>query len=162
MSLPLPLLFSPPAFLLPLPFLLPVPLPQETLINTPSPSFRSFYPTYATIYQTGVFISRSSLPLLRIHNLYLPSLLQILNLLLLIAQALFDFIPSVWIVFAVVFWEGLLGGAVYVNTFAEVGERYVILSFLLVSLLLTCSPRLVRICYGQYVSRFSGLEIGLS
>lgn len=27
-----------------------------------------------------------------------------------------------WLVFAVVFWEGLLGGAVYVNTFAEIME----------------------------------------
>ncbi len=38
-------------------------------------------------------------------------------------QSLFDFIPSVWIVFAIVFWEGLLGGAVYVNTFAEISDR---------------------------------------
>ena len=30
---------------------------------------------------------------------------------------------GVWMVFAVVFWEGLLGGAVYVNTFAEITER---------------------------------------
>lgn len=29
---------------------------------------------------------------------------------------------AVWIVIAVVFWEGLLGGAVYVNTFAAVAE----------------------------------------
>lgn len=31
--------------------------------------------------------------------------------------------PSVYVVFIVVFWEGLLGGAVYVNTFAEIMER---------------------------------------
>ena len=30
---------------------------------------------------------------------------------------------GVWIVFAIVFWEGLLGGAVYVNTFAEIMEK---------------------------------------
>lgn len=29
---------------------------------------------------------------------------------------------GVWVVMGVVFWEGLLGGAVYVNTFAAVGE----------------------------------------
>ena len=28
-----------------------------------------------------------------------------------------------WIVMALVLWEGLLGGAVYVNTFAEITER---------------------------------------
>ena len=90
-----------------------------------STSFRSFYPTYALLYQAGVFISRSSTPFLRLHNLYLPSLLQCLNLVLLTMQSLFDFIPNVWIIFLIIFWEGLLGGAVYVNTFAEVGERYV-------------------------------------
>ena len=26
-------------------------------------------------------------------------------------------------VFAIIFWEGLLGGLVYVNTFAEISER---------------------------------------
>jgi len=40
----------------------------------------------------------------------------------LILQALFNFIPSVWMIFAIIFWEGLLGGAVYVNTLAEISE----------------------------------------
>ncbi|KAG4029326.1 hypothetical protein MFRU_016g00800 [Monilinia fructicola] len=98
------------------------------LFLTPSPgnpfsTYRSFYPVYGFIYQLGVFISRSSTPFYRIHNLYLPSFLQIANLLLLISQALWFWIPSVWIIFLIVFWEGLLGGAVYVNTFAEIMER---------------------------------------
>ena len=38
-------------------------------------------------------------------------------------HALLNFIPSVYVVFLVVFWEGLLGGAVYVNTFAEIIEN---------------------------------------
>ncbi|KGQ07547.1 Protein btn-1 [Beauveria bassiana D1-5] len=33
------------------------------------------------------------------------------------------FLPSVYIVFIIVFWEGLLGGAVYVNCFAEIMEN---------------------------------------
>ncbi|KAK4693699.1 battenin, partial [Lecanoromycetidae sp. Uapishka_2] len=93
------------------------------LASTPFKHFRAFYPTYNAIYQSGVFISRSSTPFVRLHNLYLPSLLQCLNLAILVLQALFDFIPSVWIVFAIVFWEGLLGGAVYVNTFAEISDN---------------------------------------
>lgn len=28
-----------------------------------------------------------------------------------------------YIVFAIIFWEGLLGGAVYVNTFTEIMDR---------------------------------------
>lgn len=46
-----------------------------------------------------------------------------INLALLTAHALFDFIPSVYIVFAIVFWEGLLGGLVYVSTFAEITDN---------------------------------------
>lgn len=93
------------------------------LPSTPFTAYRSFYPLYAFLYQLGVFISRSSTPFFRLHNLYTPSLLQCLNLALLSLHSIYFFIPSVWIVFIVVFWEGLLGGAVYVNTFAEIMER---------------------------------------
>ena len=105
------------------------PLLLFRLSETPLPDYRSFYPLYATIYQTGVFISRSSTPFCRIHNLYIPSFLQAANLCLLLTHAMFNFLPNIWFVILVVFWEGLLGGAVYVNTFAEVldnteqGER---------------------------------------
>ena len=97
------------------------------LPSTPFRTYRAFYPAYSTIYQAGVFVSRSSTPFLRLHNLYLPSLLQCLNVILFLAQALWPWgesgwMGSVWVVFAVVFWEGLLGGGVYVNTFAEIGE----------------------------------------
>ena len=57
------------------------------------------------------------------HNLYLPSFLQCANLAILILHALFDFLPNVHVVFAIVFWEGLLGGLVYVNTFAEITDN---------------------------------------
>ncbi|KAK4121915.1 batten's disease protein Cln3 [Parathielavia appendiculata] len=93
------------------------------LEQSPFSEFREFYPFYGFLYQLGVFISRSSTPFIRIHHLYLPSLLQVVNLILLTLHALFNFLPSVYLVFVVVFWEGLLGGAVYVNTFAEIMER---------------------------------------
>ncbi|KAL5340763.1 CLN3 protein-domain-containing protein [Aspergillus crustosus] len=93
------------------------------LEESPFAHFRAFYPAYNAIYQVGVFVSRSSTPFFRIHDLYLPSFLQIINLVVLTLQALFGFIPNVYIVFLVVFWEGLLGGLVYVNTFAEIGDR---------------------------------------
>lgn len=93
------------------------------LSSTPFSHYRSFYPLYAFLYQLGVFISRSSSPFIRLHNLYLPSLLQCLNLALLLTHSVYFFIPSVWIVFGIIFWEGLLGGAVYVNTFAEIMEK---------------------------------------
>ncbi|TGZ81337.1 batten's disease protein Cln3 [Ascodesmis nigricans] len=93
------------------------------LPSTPFTHYRDFYPFYNTLYQLGVFISRSSTPFIRIHALYPPALLQLVNLALLTAHALWTFIPNVYVVFAVVFWEGLLGGAVYVNTFAEITEK---------------------------------------
>ncbi|KAK0642934.1 batten's disease protein Cln3 [Cercophora newfieldiana] len=93
------------------------------LEQSPFSEFRDFYPFYGFLYQLGVFIARSSSPFVRIHHLYLPSLLQVGNLVLLTLHALLNFIPSVYLIFVVIFWEGLLGGAVYVNTFAEIMEN---------------------------------------
>ncbi|KAJ6786240.1 hypothetical protein PWT90_04912 [Aphanocladium album] len=93
------------------------------LADSPFAEFREFYPFYGFLYQLGVFISRSSISFIRIHRLYLPSFLQIGNLILLTLHAMFFFIPSVYIVFVIIFWEGLLGGAVYVNCFAEIMEN---------------------------------------
>lgn len=93
------------------------------LEESPFKQFRAFYPTYGTIYQLGVFVSRSSLPFIRIHTLYVPTLLQVLNLIALTAHALWPFVPTVWFVFAIIFWEGLLGGLVYVSTFAAIREE---------------------------------------
>ncbi|KAK7425163.1 battenin CLN3 protein [Neonectria punicea] len=93
------------------------------LEESPFSEFRGFYPFYGFLYQLGVFISRSSTPWFRIHHLYLPSVLQVGNLILLTLHAVLFFIPSVYVVFVIIFWEGLLGGAVYVNCFAEIMEN---------------------------------------
>lgn len=93
------------------------------LPSTPFTEFRAFYPFYGFLYQLGVFISRSSTPFVRIRRLYLPSLLQAGNLAILLLQALYFYIPSVYIIFAIIFWEGLLGGGVYVNCFANILEE---------------------------------------
>lgn len=93
------------------------------LDDSPFSAFREFYPTYNAVYQAGVFISRSSIPFIRIHHLYAPSLLQVLNLAVLTLQAIIFFIPNVWVIFGLIFWEGLLGGLVYVNTFAEISDN---------------------------------------
>ncbi|KAI0171700.1 Batten's disease protein Cln3 [Hypoxylon sp. FL1284] len=92
------------------------------LESTPFAEYRDFYPMYGFLYQLGVFISRSSIAFVRIRHLYLPSFLQVGNLVLLTLHALLAFIPNVHIVFVIIFWEGLLGGTVYVNTFADIME----------------------------------------
>ncbi|KAK0382983.1 hypothetical protein NLU13_8899 [Sarocladium strictum] len=91
--------------------------------ESPFHEFRGFYPFYSFLYQLGVFISRSSIAFLRIRHLYLPSLLQLGNLVLLTLHAMLYFLPSVYVVFLIIFWEGLLGGAVYVNCFADIMEK---------------------------------------
>jgi len=93
------------------------------LASTPFSSFRSFYPFYGFLYQVGVFIARSSTPFVRVRSLYTPSILQIVNLAILTSHAMLDWIPNVYLIFLIIFWEGLLGGAVYVNTFAEIMEK---------------------------------------
>ena len=93
------------------------------LEQSPFKHFRAFYPTYGAIYQMGVFISRSSLPFIRIRSLYTPTILQVVNLVVLTVHALWPFIPTVWLVFAVILWEGLLEGLVYVSTFAAIREE---------------------------------------
>jgi battenin len=93
------------------------------LDSSPFHQYRSFYPTYNAIYQTGVFISRTSIAFLRVRHLYTLSILQLFNLLLLTLHALFDFLPNVWLVFTIIFWEGLLGGLVYANAFAEISDN---------------------------------------
>ncbi|KAK6504671.1 battenin CLN3 protein [Arthrobotrys musiformis] len=94
------------------------PLPEMPFKN-----YRDAYPTYNTIYQVGVFLSRSSTPFIRVRALYLPSILQFVNLVVLASHAVWNFIPSIWIIFIIIFWEGILGGLVYVNTFAEITDN---------------------------------------
>ncbi|KAL7948350.1 Batten's disease protein Cln3 [Trichoderma barbatum] len=93
------------------------------LSSTPFKQYREFYPTYIALYQFGVFLGRSSTSFFRIYVLYLFSYLQCLNLILLFIHAIFNFIPSVYVIFLIIFWEGLLGGLAYVNTFAKLADE---------------------------------------
>ena len=75
------------------------------------------------LYQLGVFCSRSSILLFHFYNLYLLSFLQSLNFIILFAHAVLQFIPSVYVIFPFVLWEGFLGGLAYVNTFAKLSDN---------------------------------------
>ncbi|XP_054464291.1 battenin [Anoplopoma fimbria] len=86
------------------------------------------YRWYQTLYQVGVLVSRSSLCCVKIRKLWAVSLLQVVNAVLLLFAVRYQFLPSAWMVFPIVFYEGLLGGAAYVNTFyfisKETGDRH--------------------------------------
>ncbi|KAF9584499.1 battenin CLN3 protein [Lunasporangiospora selenospora] len=94
------------------------------LERTPFARLRDHYVTYSALYQLGVFISRSSASIFTIDNLWIPSILQLLTLSLAITQALFGWISVIYVIFAIVFWEGLLGGATYVHTYLGISHAF--------------------------------------
>lgn len=75
------------------------------------------YRWYQTLYQIGVFISRTSLYCVKTRRIWVLSMLQCVNAVVLLISVYYRFWPNVWVVFVIVLYEGLLGGAVYVNTF---------------------------------------------
>ncbi|KAL3998898.1 CLN3 family protein [Acanthocheilonema viteae] len=77
------------------------------------------YRWYQVLYQFGVFTSRSSIEFIQLRpsSILLIPILQAVNAIFLFWDALRSFIPHVIAVFIIVFYEGLLGGAAYVNTF---------------------------------------------
>lgn len=68
-------------------------------------------------YQIGVFISRSSVNLFTCRKIWILAALQGINVILFTSEVILFYMPSIWLVFAFVLWEGLLGGGAYVNTF---------------------------------------------
>ncbi len=82
------------------------------------------YTWFQLVYQIGVFVSRSSISFLKIGSLWAMPLLQCFNLIFLTLASLYSFLPSATIASIVVFWEGLLGGAQYVNTYWKLRTRF--------------------------------------
>nr|XP_042910831.1 battenin isoform X2 [Parasteatoda tepidariorum] len=85
------------------------------------------YRWYQVDYQVGVLISRSSVNILKVNKLWILPILQFINVIFLLFNVYYAFLPNIWIVFAIIFYEGLLGGCSYVNTFykitVEVAEK---------------------------------------
>lgn len=74
-------------------------------------------------YQIGVFISRSSVNIITINKIWLMSVFQLINVLIFLTEVVTFFSPTILIVFGIVFWEGLLGGGAYVNTFYRMSKE---------------------------------------
>lgn len=77
----------------------------------------SQYRWYQVTYQIGVFISRSSVNLVQFRAVWVMAVLQGLNVIFFSFEAIYMFTPSIWIIFGMILFEGLLGGGAYVNTF---------------------------------------------
>lgn len=80
------------------------------------------YRWYQVLYQFGVFISRSSVKLFELPtwSLFLLPVLQASNFAFFLFEAIYWFVPSIGIIFGLIIFEGLLGGAAYVNTFNKI------------------------------------------
>lgn len=88
-------------------------------------SHRDTYVVYGFLYQLGVFISRSSVSFgVRVRQLYVLSILQTINVGITLIQSLYDApFNSIFLLLGLIFYEGLLGGLLYVNTFMSVSEE---------------------------------------
>lgn len=74
-------------------------------------------------YQIGVFISRSSLSCFSTNQIWIMAILQLVNVIYFTYQAIFMTVPTILIIFILVFWEGLLGGCCYANTFNRMAQE---------------------------------------
>ncbi|KAF8523775.1 batten's disease protein Cln3 [Hysterangium stoloniferum] len=112
----------------------PVPSPDtQPFLSFIIKSIRDYYPLWQLVYQTTVFLSRSSLsvgiPPLPVGLLPLPAILQTFILITLAfesALGIFDFASEEWsilCVFLLISLEGICGGLAYVNTFYHVGQE---------------------------------------
>lgn len=81
------------------------------------------YRWYQVTYQIGVFISRSSVNIVQIKQIWVMAVLQGLNVIFFGFEAVYMFTPSIWIIFALIIFEGLLGGGAYVNTFYRMSKE---------------------------------------
>ncbi|XP_055385589.1 battenin-like [Condylostylus longicornis] len=75
------------------------------------------------VYQIGVLISRSSVNLLTIDKLWIFPILQLINVAYFLTEVILYITPTIWIVFGIVLFEGLLGGGAYVNTFYKISKK---------------------------------------
>ena len=89
-------------------------------------SHRQQYRVYQVLYQVGVLVSRSSLSCLVINKIYILSTLQGINLVILLLQSIYWTLggnSGLIVILCFIFWEGLLGGAAYVNSFHKISNE---------------------------------------
>lgn len=81
------------------------------------------YRWYQVDYQLGVFLSRSSVNLFEVKRLWALPIIQFINLGILLTQVFYRYIPNIFIIFVIILFEGLLGGAAFVNTFYKISKE---------------------------------------
>ncbi|CAJ0953661.1 unnamed protein product, partial [Mesorhabditis belari] len=84
----------------------------------------SQYRWYQVLYRFGVFISRSSMAIVKlpVFFLYLLPILQIGNAVFFYFEAVYAFLPHIIVAFVIIFIEGLYGGSAYVKTLNHIHQ----------------------------------------
>ncbi|KAF9224848.1 batten's disease protein Cln3 [Gyrodon lividus] len=114
--------------------LYPVPSPERYgLISKIIHSIRDYYPLWQLVYQSTVFISRSSISLglapLPAKLLSMPAIVQFVILIVLAFESAVGFFPedhegsSIALVFILISIEGICGGLAYVNVFYRINQE---------------------------------------
>ncbi|KAH7912867.1 batten's disease protein Cln3 [Hygrophoropsis aurantiaca] len=96
-------------------------------------SIRDYYPLWQLVYQTTVFLSRSSISLgirpLPPRLLPMPAIVQLIILLILVFESAIGLFPddregrSITLVFLLISLEGICGGLAYVNVFYRINQE---------------------------------------
>lgn len=81
------------------------------------------YRVFQTLYRLGVLISRSTSTWLPIRRVWIPAALESFNLIFMALDCRFKLLPSLWMWFILTFYEGLLAGATYVNSFTQISQN---------------------------------------
>ena len=76
---------------------------------------KNFYVILNNCYQIGVFFSRSSLPYIKIKQIWLVSFFQSINFVFLFLNTKYMWVESLYILCPLLIWVGLMGGDAYVN-----------------------------------------------
>ena len=80
------------------------------------------YVIFSFCYQIGVFMSRSSLSIIKIPRVEILTILQFFNFVFFLMNTIFVFLPNFYVCFAFMVWVGLMGGGSYVNVMYQILE----------------------------------------
>lgn len=80
------------------------------------------YVIFSLCYQVGVFISRSSLSVVKIKRVEILTILQAINFVFFFSNTMFLFLGNFYVCFGLMVWVGLMGGGAYVNVMYQILE----------------------------------------
>jgi battenin len=95
---------------------------ESARLMTSAEERNRLYTSYQLSYQLGVFVSRSSIEVVKVPQIWIFPPLQLANMLMLLAGASYILFPNKVIVMGIMFFEGLVGGGIYVNAFYRIRQ----------------------------------------